>query len=85
MIFSVVGILIIPILWTSIEVPEFMSYVRETPVKVLGLAALCGLIWGISSMLFGKVVRYDWCIADLWRQYGDFSIVGFLDSANSIQ
>lgn len=55
-IFSVVGILIIPILWTSIEVPDFMSYVRETPVKVLGLAALCGLIWGISSVLFGKAV-----------------------------
>lgn len=55
-IFSVVGILLIPWLWTWIEVPEFLNYVRETPVKVLGLASLCGLLWGVSSILFGKAV-----------------------------
>lgn len=55
-VFSVAGILIIPILWTWIEVPDFMSYIRETPARVLGLASLCGLIWGVSSVLFGKAV-----------------------------
>lgn len=55
-VFSVVGILLVPLIWTWLEVPEFMSYIRETPSKVLGLASLCGLIWGISSILFGKAV-----------------------------
>ncbi|MEF2965460.1 L-rhamnose/proton symporter RhaT [Paenibacillus sp. M1] len=55
-LFSVVGILLIPIGWTWLEVPEFMDYIRETPAEVLGLAAFCGLLWGISSILFGKAV-----------------------------
>ncbi|MDN4069368.1 L-rhamnose/proton symporter RhaT [Paenibacillus vini] len=55
-VFSVIGILLIPIGWTWLEVPEFMTYVRETPSKVLWLASFCGLLWGISSILFGKAV-----------------------------
>lgn len=55
-IFSVCGIVLIPIGWTWLEVPDFMTYVRETPVQVLGLASFCGLIWGISAILFGQAV-----------------------------
>ncbi|WP_138494145.1 L-rhamnose/proton symporter RhaT [Paenibacillus pinistramenti] len=55
-LFSVVGILLIPIGWTWLEAPHFMDYIRETPVHVLALASFCGLLWGISSILFGKAI-----------------------------
>ncbi|WP_334073226.1 MULTISPECIES: L-rhamnose/proton symporter RhaT [Paenibacillus] len=55
-LFSVIGILLIPIGWTWLEVPSFMDYVRQTPVQVLVLASFCGLLWGVSSILFGKAV-----------------------------
>lgn len=55
-IFSVVGILFIPVVWTWIEVPSFISYIRETPGNVLGMASLCGFLWGVSSIFFGKAI-----------------------------
>ncbi|AWB44095.1 rhamnose/proton symporter RhaT [Paenibacillus sp. CAA11] len=55
-VFSIVGILLIPLLWTWIEVPQFMTYIHQTPLKVLGLASFCGLLWGVSSVLFGKAI-----------------------------
>lgn len=55
-IFSVVGILIIPVTWTWLEAPQFMTYIKETKIEVLVLASFCGLLWGISSILFGKAV-----------------------------
>ncbi|WP_250637504.1 L-rhamnose/proton symporter RhaT [Paenibacillus yonginensis] len=55
-IFSVVGILLVPLGWTWLEVPDFMTYVRETPGHVLASASFCGLLWGVSSILFGKAI-----------------------------
>lgn len=55
-VFSIIGILVIPVVWTWIEVPDFMSYIRELPNDVLITVPVCGLIWGISSVLFGKAV-----------------------------
>ncbi|WP_151736174.1 L-rhamnose/proton symporter RhaT [Paenibacillus tengchongensis] len=55
-IFSLVGILMIPVLWTWIEVPDFFSYIRQTPGDVLWTASICGFIWGISSIMFGKAI-----------------------------
>lgn len=55
-IFSLVGILIIPVVWTWIEVPNFFSYIRQTPADVLWTASFCGFLWGISSIMFGKAI-----------------------------
>jgi L-rhamnose-H+ transport protein len=55
-LFSVVGILIIPIAWTWLEAPQFMTYIMETKLEVLVLASFCGFLWGISAILFGKAV-----------------------------
>lgn len=53
-IFSVIGILLIPILWTGIEVPGFLRYILATPTWVLAIAAACGFLWGISAIWYGK-------------------------------
>lgn len=55
-IFSLVGILIIPVMWTWIEVPNFFSYIQQTSHHVLMIASFCGLLWGISSIMFGKAI-----------------------------
>ncbi|WP_310832580.1 L-rhamnose/proton symporter RhaT [Paenibacillus pedocola] len=55
-IFSVVGILLIPAVWTWIEVPNFVDYIRQTPADVLWIASFCGFLWGISSIMFGKAI-----------------------------
>ncbi|WP_150266904.1 L-rhamnose/proton symporter RhaT [Paenibacillus tepidiphilus] len=55
-IFSLVGILMIPVLWTWIEVPDFFSFIKQTPGDVLWTASICGFIWGISSIMFGKAI-----------------------------
>ncbi|MBP1905869.1 L-rhamnose-H+ transport protein [Paenibacillus turicensis] len=55
-LFSVVGILIIPIAWTWLEAPQFLTYIMETKLEVLVLASFCGFLWGISAILFGKAV-----------------------------
>jgi L-rhamnose-H+ transport protein len=55
-LFSVVGILIIPMVWTWLEAPQFMTYIMETKLEVLVLASFCGFLWGISAILFGKAV-----------------------------
>lgn len=55
-IFSLVGILIIPVVWTWIEVPNFFSYIRQTSSDVLWTASFCGFLWGISSIMFGKAI-----------------------------
>lgn len=53
-IFSVIGILLIPILWTGIEVPGFLRYILATPTWVLAIAATCGFLWDISAIWYGK-------------------------------
>ena len=53
-IFSIIGILIIPIVWTWIEVPGFFKYILLTPGWILAIAAACGFLWGISSIWYGK-------------------------------
>ncbi len=53
-LFSIIGILIIPIVWTAIEVPNFYKYIFATPGNVLAIAAACGFLWGISAIWYGK-------------------------------
>ncbi|SES97100.1 L-rhamnose/proton symporter RhaT [Paenibacillus sp. NFR01] len=55
-VFSFVGILLIPVLWTWAEVPQFFDYIRQTDAKVLWIASFCGFLWGISSIMFGKAI-----------------------------
>ncbi|WP_319519371.1 L-rhamnose/proton symporter RhaT [uncultured Martelella sp.] len=55
-VFSIVGILCFPILWTSIEVPGFSKYIWQTPVSILLLASGCGFLWGVSAIWYGKAI-----------------------------
>lgn len=56
--FSIIGILCFPILWTSIEVPGFSKYIWATPTNILWLAGGCGFLWGVSAIWYGKAIDY---------------------------
>lgn len=55
-LFSLVGALIIPHITMKLEVPNYMEYILKTPSQTVFLAVLCGFIWGISALLFGKAI-----------------------------
>lgn len=57
-VFSAIGILCFPILWTSIEVPGFFKYIRATPTGAILMAAACGFLWGVSAIWYGKAIDY---------------------------
>jgi L-rhamnose-H+ transport protein len=56
LIFSVIGVLCIPIIWTRAEVPGFTSYILQTPASILLIATACGFFWGISAIWYGKAI-----------------------------
>ncbi|BCN30037.1 L-rhamnose/proton symporter RhaT [Anaeromicropila herbilytica] len=55
-LFSLVGAFIIPQAIMRVEVPNYMEYILDTPAKTVVLAMICGFIWGISALLFGKAI-----------------------------
>lgn len=55
-LFSIIGVLCIPHIWCMIEVPNYMSYIRATPVTTLLWGALAGFFWGISSIWYSKAI-----------------------------
>lgn len=55
-LFSIVGVLLIPHIWSFIEVPNYISYIMQTPAKTLFFGALAGFFWGISSIWYSKSI-----------------------------
>ncbi|MFV0381607.1 MAG: L-rhamnose/proton symporter RhaT [Breznakia sp.] len=55
-LFSIIGVLLIPHIWAFIEVPNYMSYIQDTPVDKLFFAASMGFLWGISSIAYSKAI-----------------------------
>jgi len=58
LLFSLIGVLFIPHIWSFLEVPNYMSYVRQTPPLTLFFGALAGFLWGISSIWYSKAINY---------------------------
>lgn len=55
-LFSIVGVLLIPHIWAFIEVPNYMSYIMDTPIDKIFFGALMGFFWGISSIAYSKAI-----------------------------
>lgn len=55
-LFSIVGVLLIPHVWAFIEVPNYMSYIQNTPMDKIFFGALMGFLWGISSIAYSKAI-----------------------------
>lgn len=77
-IFSIAGMVITPCVWVSFQVPDFFQYIAATPIDVIVPAALCGLVWGISAIFFGKAIDYIGISLTNGIAYGVSCIVGGL-------
>lgn len=55
-LFSIIGVLLIPHIWAYIEVPNYMSYIMQSPIQVLLIGALSGFFWGISSIWYSRAI-----------------------------
>ncbi|MFQ7236216.1 MAG: L-rhamnose/proton symporter RhaT [Enterococcus hulanensis] len=55
-LFSIVSMILTPIIWTAIEIPNFWSYLSATPSSIFIPAAICGFFWGVTAIGFGKAI-----------------------------
>ncbi|MBP7141003.1 MAG: hypothetical protein KBA71_03780 [Opitutaceae bacterium] len=58
LIHSVVGMLLFPLVWATLAVPDLAAVIASAPAGVKATAMLFGFLWGIGGMLFGVSVRY---------------------------
>lgn len=58
LIFSVVGMLILPIAVASLSVPDPLAAIKSAPPAALVKSAIFAFIWGISSITFGLALNY---------------------------
>jgi len=58
LIYSLFGMLIIPLIWGMISTDYFWSIISSTPKSVLFNSMGLGFLWGIGGILFGKSVKY---------------------------
>lgn len=53
-----VAMIVIPVSWALIVVPDLTDVIKATPDKVLYFSMLFGFLWGIGGIMFGKSVPY---------------------------
>lgn len=57
-LFSIIGVLLMPHIWCAIFVPNYFSFLLETPATTLVLGAASGFFWGISSIWYSLAINY---------------------------
>lgn len=55
-LFSIIAMVITPLVWTYIEIPDFWKYLTATPASIFVPAAVCGFFWGVTAIGFGKAI-----------------------------
>ena len=58
LIFSLFSLIITPVIWASLAVPDLWGSIFATPSEALIATFLMGIFWGIGNILFGYCVRY---------------------------
>jgi L-rhamnose-H+ transport protein len=58
LVFSIIGMLCIPIIWASITVPNVTAAIFSVPTSTLLLAVVFGACWGVGAIMFGLAVNY---------------------------
>jgi L-rhamnose-H+ transport protein len=57
-VFSIIGMLLIPMIWGSIVIPDIPAAIAEVPAGRILSAMLLGLFWGITALMFGISIKY---------------------------
>ena len=58
LVYSLIGMIIFPILWAMVVVPDLWANVARAPAEAVWSGILYGFLWGIGGILFGVSVDY---------------------------
>lgn len=58
LVHATIAMVLFPMAWALIAVPDLFSIVASIPGKVIFLAMIFGFLWGIGGIMFGKSVPY---------------------------
>lgn len=58
LVHATVAMLLFPLAWALLVVPDLFGIIASVPTNVLFLAMLFGFLWGIGGIMFGKSVPY---------------------------
>lgn len=58
LLYALVAMIICPLVWSFIVIPDLLGSIQATPSKALYSAALFGFLWGIGGIMFGISVNY---------------------------
>ena len=56
--FSLIGMIIIPVLWTLLAIPDFMDIYSSVSGNLFFKPILFGTLWGLGAITFGLSIRY---------------------------
>lgn len=58
LLYSVVAMIVVPVLWAALAVPNLWQSIAEAPGAAVWSGVLFGFLWGIGGILFGLSVTY---------------------------
>jgi L-rhamnose-H+ transport protein len=76
--FSLIGMVLIPVIWTAIVIPDFIDVFRSVEVNILFKPVIFGALWGIGAVTFGLAIRYIGMSLSYGINMGIASAVGSL-------
>ena len=76
--FSLIGMVIIPVICTSIVIPDFIDVFRSVEINVLLKPFIYGALWGVGAVTFGLAIRYIGMSLSYGINMGVASAVGSL-------
>ncbi len=58
LVHATVAMLVFPIVWALIVVPDLFGIIASAPSKAVLIGMLFGFLWGIGGIMFGKSIPY---------------------------
>jgi len=58
LVHTTIAMIIFPLIWALIVVPELFSVIASSPIESIQEGALYGFLWGIGGIMFGVCVPY---------------------------
>ncbi|MGX5856561.1 L-rhamnose/proton symporter RhaT [Dyadobacter jiangsuensis] len=78
LVHATVAMLLMPLLWALLVVPDLFGIIANAPAQAIGLGMLFGFLWGIGGILFGKSIPYIGISLTYGIVMGSCSAVGCL-------
>ncbi|MDH7598905.1 MAG: L-rhamnose/proton symporter RhaT [Sedimentisphaerales bacterium] len=57
-LFTVIGMVAIPVVWSNLVIPDVSEAISATPGRDLAISVILGGVWGIGALMFGLAINY---------------------------